>query len=400
MNPLHEISTRYIPDHDIRQKLQSAWMSAVGNPQSPLPEYCIAEAPFVMSEQLHSRLGICLAQVYHWLKKKLNSGHWQQDSDWPGVCYPDVLAIDVAITHEPKSPDGWGVNLVEFQAFHSVAVTVYGLHLAWTAQHSWLQDMAPYALPQGTDDWLTQTRDWCAPAQSILLERQPLSQPTAFDLLATSRLFNLTLTEPQQLHAVNGRLYRTCENRNIEVEHILNRLILSDAPRHGEIRKLITSTKARWSGHPAWFGRINKGLLPEVPVPAHQRSVRADRWYETGLHAADLVLKSALSWGGTDVHLHVTEQQLKTLKNPEKWIVQPRFQMFPVATARDGAPLYSEIRCLLAISSEHPPWIVSRFARVVRKPLASLSTWTGLAGEGLAPVYAPPGSSPDLPSVD
>jgi hypothetical protein len=63
----------------------------------------------------------------------------------------------------------------------------------------------------------------------------------------------------------------------------------------------------------------------------------------------------------------------------------------PQLHARDGAPLYPELRCIVALPRNGAePWLVCRLARMSRSPMVATGNWSGAAGEGAVPVYAPP----------
>ncbi|GAA0764905.1 hypothetical protein LRH25_09710 [Ideonella azotifigens] len=382
-----------------RERLQAAWLaSGLADARAPLPLHSMGEAPLVMSERLNAELGQRLRGLCSWLQARVEAGAWADDARWPGITQPDVLAADLAVVQAPGAPGGWALRWVEFQAFHSVTVTAQALHLAWQALHpGLLQGLQPHELPAGQASWHQAMHDWLAPLPGgVLLEHAPLAQTTAFDLLPTAALLGLTLAEPHQLRSEQGVLQRQVGDEWVDVPQVLNRLILHEDPQGEATARLLAQARAvRWRGHPAWFDRIHKGLLPQLPLPAEERCAPLAQWRALGRPAQALVLKSARSWGGTGVRLQVDAAELDALAataDAPHWIVQPRYQAFPLATARDGAPLYGELRCMLALPPDGPPWIAARLARLSRGGMASARSWSGLPGEGLAPVYAPPGS--------
>lgn len=395
MGPLHPLVAQIAADDNTRPALQKTWARLVGDDRAPLPLSCIGEVPLVMSERLHAELNTRLDQLCAWVQARVNDGEWANDPAWPGITTPDVMAADIAIVRDAGHPDGWSLRWVEFQAFHSLSVSVFGLHRAWQSLHPELGALEPYQLPDGESDWLEAVRRWASRSEGgALLEHEPHKQKTAFDLFATARVLNLALVDPSALREVGGVLQRRVDGagttRWIDIPHVLNRLILHEDGARGRTSRILSDARATWSGHPVWFDRIHKGMLTELPVAENERCTTVDRWRELKIPAEELVAKSTKSWGGAAVRMNVCAADLDAIPDPHDWIVQPRFSSYPVATARDGAPLYGEIRSVVALPAGKRPWVASRLSRLTRIPMGSASSWSGKPGEGMVPVYAPP----------
>jgi hypothetical protein len=200
------------------------------------------------------------------------------------------------------------------------------------------------------------------------------------------------VTEPQSLRLRADRLERIDEEGQVRpVPHIANRLILHEAAQADTVKRMLSSASVSWHSHPAWYYRINKGVMPDLPLPQGQRCARGDRWRDLGLPAEALVAKACQSYAGKSVLLDPDADLLDGLDDPKNWVVQPRFSSAPLLRAQDGAPLHGEIRCVIALPNDGTkPWIVCRLARMTRGPMASAGGWSGLPGEGAVPVYASP----------
>ena len=315
----------------------------------------------------------------------------RDDPSWPLAQEADVLSADLAIVHAPEKDCGWDLRWVELQTFTSLVSTIYTLHRA--AGEIWpeLEALAFWGrLPDGAD-WLSTTRGWMAPQSgAVLLENAPWRQATRADFEAACHWFDLAIAEPQMLRNRDGRLEWRADNDAWKpVPHIANRLILHELPQRSAIEALLSRAAAGWNSHPAWYYRIDKGVMPELALPGADRCAGGDRWRELDLPAEALVAKRCHTHAGHSVRLQLDAAALDGLEEPASWIVQPRFAAAPILIARDGAPLYGEIRCVVALS-ESKPWVVCRLARLTRGPMASAASWSGAAGEGAVPVYAPP----------
>jgi hypothetical protein len=359
-------------------------------PRFPIDPGWIAETPIVASRTLIDLIDRRLADLVGWLRPRLAR---RDDPAWPLAPAADVLCADIAVVSAPETEAGWDLRWVEMQTFTSLLSTIYTLHRAGAELWPELNDLAFSDTPPHGRDWFEATRRWMAPEPgSILLENAPWTQFTRSDFEAARRWFGLTIVDPKSLRSRSTELEYCDDDGNWRaVPHVLNRLILHETPGLPELNQLLSSVSPSWNSHPAWYYRIDKGVLPDLPLPQAERCARGDRWRELGLPPEALVAKARHGHSGRSVKLNMDALALDRLETPEDWVVQPRYSPTPLLTARDGAPLYCEIRCLIALDDAgESPWLVARFTRLTRGPMASASTWSGAPGEGTGPLYAPP----------
>lgn len=373
-----------------RAALLSNWLRLLSGPRFPINPNWIGETPLVASKALIAALDDKVGDILTWLGPALAR---RNDADWPLAPAADVLSADLAIVSAPDTEQGWDLRWVELQTFTSLVSLIYTLHRAGAELWPELGERAFWSKPPHGNDWLHATKAWMAPERgSILLEQDPWSQPTRADFEAARHWFGVTVTEPQALRLRAGQLERTDEDGHVHpVPHIANRLILHEAAQADAVKRMLSSASVTWHSHPAWYYRINKGVMSDLPLPQDQRCARGDRWRDLGLPASALVAKACQSYAGKSVLLDPDADALDGLPDPQNWVVQPRFSSAPLLQARDGAPLHGEIRCVIALPKDGAePWIVCRLARMTRGPMASANGWSGLPGEGAVPVYAPP----------
>jgi hypothetical protein len=371
-----------------RPAIQSVWRNSVAQCRFPLELASIGEIPLIGSAALiaaiDQRLSNLVTQLQPWIQQPA-------DAQWPHCPPPDVLAADIAIVQSNEAP-GWALRWVEFQAFTSNLATLILLRRAHAECWPELADQSPFGatLPSSSDGITAIGRVLAKHPEGIVLEHDAWQQTTRFDIEATSHLWRLPVVAPENFRAVSGCFEAQIENRWKPVPHILNRVILHQAPEPEALRRVMAAARATWHSHPAWFYRIDKGLLVELPLAAEERCVRADRWQELNLPAYDLVLKARHSFGGKDVLMHVDAANLQTLPDPQRWVVQPRYAPYPITHAHDGAPLFGEIRCMLALPANAPAWLMGRIVRMSRGNKSSMGTLQGAAGEGATLLYDPP----------
>ncbi len=355
----------------------------------PIEPASIGEMPLVGSRALIDRIDGRLRDLLRALGPRLAR---RPDPDWPLAPAADVLSADLAVVAAPDTALGWDLRWVEFQTFTSLVSLIYTLHRA--SAELWPELAAMTFWEKGLTDeaWRAATRRWMAPEPgSILLEDAPWSQPTRPDFEAAQHWFGVSVTAPESLRVRRGRLEHCDANgRWHPVPHIANRLILRESPERDALLAVLSPLTLGWHSHPVWYDRVHKGVMAEVPLPAGERCVRADRWRDLGLPAREPVAKRCYGRGGRGLRMRPDAAALDGLQAPEDWIVQPRFSPMPLLTARDGAPLYGEIRCVVALPEGGEPWLVCRLARMTRGPVTSAAGWSGAPGEGAVPIYAPP----------
>ena len=355
------------------------------------PAWRVGEHPLVASVPLQRGIDQHLAELTAFLALSLSNSPTDWPT-WPGLQVPDVLSADLAITVDPSAPDGWSLRWVEFQAFTSAISTIHTLHLAAEALWPATRDLSAWRLPACTDDWLSAVRSWVAPRGGILLEHSPRTQCTHFDIQAASRMFDLPIVEPHRLSRDGAALvYETDGGTRQVAHHVFNRLVMHELEDQQRFNQTVSGAEVSWHSHPAWYYGISKAWLPRLPQRAGARCASAAEWRSLGLPAEALVAKNVNSLGGAAVHLRVDAHMLDNLDQPETWLVQPRYTQQALFRASDGAPVYGEIRCVIANPCSALPWVASQLMRLSRASKVSASGLTDTPGSGITVLYRPPG---------
>lgn len=376
-----------------RGALQAVWRASVPGCRHPLGLQFFGEVPLVGSAALIAALDTRVAGLVADLKPWLTPA---PDPQWPHLAPPDVLAVDVAIVASEEEP-GWALRWVEFQAFTSALATLVLLRRAHAACWPALAHQRPFG-PSLTpdDDGIAAIGRVVVPGGAgAIVEHHPWRQSTRFDIEATSRLWHLPVLGLDRLRVRQQWFEGQVGRAWIPLDHLVNRTIVHRTPDPARWQATLSAGRATWHSHPAWFCRIDKGLLTALPLPPVERCVDASRWEELGLPAERLVAKARHSFGGQDVLLHLDAARLRALPDPKNWVVQPRYQPLALTRARDGAPLFGEVRCMVALPAQGQPWLMGRIVRLSRGQKVSMSTVRGAPGEGATLLYDPPEGMPD-----
>ncbi len=111
------------------------------------------------------------------------------------------------------------------------------------------------------------------PENVILLEIYPEQQKTRVDFAVTEQMIGVKAVGYTDLIREGRKLYYLSEGRKIEVKRIYNRLIFDDLTNFPDLKSDYTFTDdvdVTWVGHPNWFFRISKYMLPLL-----ERSLRS-----------------------------------------------------------------------------------------------------------------------------
>lgn len=309
---------------------------------------------------------------------------------WPGA-RADVLALDLALVEHPQRP--FDLAWVEIQAFTSMLPTFHTLHLAQRDLSPVGPEWLPHdPLPAGCD-WIEHLRQWVAPrAATVLIEDHPRTRPNWPDLDAARHWWNVDVHDWRELAPVDGWLASPITARRYR--HVWNRLILSDLQQPDRTRAealLRAAPRLGWHSHPAWYEGIHKGSLADVPLAAHE----ACHWIEhsplrngSPTAAECWVAKPVNGHSGEGLLLAPTAEQLAMLPSPRQWIVQKKFRQLPIGQhPLSGQPLFGEVRCMLGLRDDQPPWVMAWILRCSSNGIATMTGRQNAPGEGMTLLY-------------
>lgn len=379
MNALPSLQLRPLGATALAQSL-----AQVGAPHLPLQQ--LSDHYAVGNQSLRRVLQGRLESLLAGLTPQLRVG----GGGWPQIP-ADVLALDMAFVDSPDRP--FDLAWVEIQAFTSMLPTFHTLHLAQRRVHGLAPNWLPHdPLTRGTN-WVEQLRPWVAPdAATVLVEDRPRERPTWPDLDAARYWWQVDVHDWRDLLPRHRRLSHPGSGR--EYSHAWNRLILSDLAPIDRLRAeatLMAADRLTWHSHPVWYERIHKGCLAGQTLQAHEACHWVEDcpdggrgWPEPG----HWVAKAADGHSGNGLLLAPTTAQLIELPRPRRWIVQRRFRQRPIGQHADtGQPLFGELRCMLGLGGNRPPWVMAWILRLSTDGIATLTGRQTVPGEGMTMLY-------------
>jgi len=224
------------------------------------------------------------------------------------------------------------------------------------------------------------------PEQVIILEIYPKKQKTRIDFVITEKLLGVKAICYTKLIKEGRQLFYEKNGRKIQIRRIYNRLIFDDLENYPDLETSYHFTDdvdVTWVGHPNWFFRISKYTLPLLKSKYIPETKFVSDFQ--GKFPSDLenyVLKPLFSFAGTGVQLHVTNEMLAELPDPENYILQKKVIYEPVVQAPDGL-VKCEIRMMYSWpDKDSRPALLTSLSRLSRGEMIGVRfnkdfTWVG-----------------------
>ncbi|WDF76769.1 hypothetical protein PQ469_23075 [Mucilaginibacter sp. KACC 22773] len=210
----------------------------------------------------------------------------------------------------------------------------------------------------------------CKPAEVVLMDVNAPEQKTAVDFYITEKYLGIPVVSLTELVQQQNKLFYKTDSGLQLIKRIYNRLIFDEIDNDPEIFEKVVDIRkpvdVEWITHPNWFYRISKFTMPFLSgdyIPKTQFLHQVDYL------PADLenyVLKPLFSFAGQGVIIDVTLDDIRSIKEPENWILQQKVNYEPIVQSPDGG-VKVEIRLLyLWPDGDEKPTLAINLARLSR----------------------------------
>jgi hypothetical protein len=311
----------------------------------------------------------------------------------PGLAVPGdeghtvFLQIDFALV---EGEDGrYLPQLIELQGFPSVYAFQWLLDRGTRRFHDIPAEFTTYFNGLDEDGYAACLYDVivedCDPENVVLLEIDPLRQKTRVDFSVTGRLLGIPTVDALAVTERGGKLYyRNAEGREIPIHRLYNRVILDEVERKGLDLGAIFRREldVEWVGHPNWFLRISKFTLPFLRGRFVPPSHFVSDLKEIPADLENYVLKPLYSFAGLGVEIGVTPERLRSLEDPENYILQRRVEYAPLIETPDGGAK-AEVRMMLVWKpGAERPVLINNLVRMSKGLMSGVDynkdkTWIG-----------------------
>lgn len=351
----------------------------------------IAESPVFVSRKLKQKIESACEQIIKVIKDpeylKASDRAIPKDCFVPGDEGHSLwLAFDFAVC---KNESGeFEPQLIEMQGFPSLFFYQELLGNSYR-KHYGLSDEVSHLFGMSGSEYVNHMREILlnghAPEHVILLEVEPDKQNTRIDFVATERNTGIKAVCISEVKREGRKLFYMNNGVKTQVRRIYNRVIFDEFIQRKDLKcefNLTEEVDVEWAGHPNWFFRISKYTMPFLKNDFVPQTKFLNEVTEIPGDLENYVLKPLFSFSGSGVLFHVTENDIKQIRDPENWILQRKVNYEPVIHAPDGL-VKTELRMLYSWKQgEAHPRLIINMARLSRGEMIGVKynknkTWVG-----------------------
>ena len=298
--------------------------------------------------------------------------------------HPAFLQIDFALV---RGEDGeLTPRLIELQGFPSLYGFQWLLEKAFRAHSPSIpRDWTPYFGGLTAETYPDVLRDVivadCDPENVVLLEIEPEKQKTRIDFHVTDRLLGIQTVCATEVIERGGRLFYKKDGREVPIQRVYNRVIFDEVERKGLDLSHIFSREldVTWVGHPNWYLRISKFSLPFIHSRYCPPTSFVSDLAELPADLENFVLKPLFSFAGLGVEIGPSPERLRSLPNPQDFILQRKVDYAPVIETPD-VPAKAEVRMMFVWKDR--PRLVNNLVRMSKGKMMGVDfnkdrTWIG-----------------------
>lgn len=341
-----------------------------------MPTFRMAETPFFISKTLKSQLLEGCDDVIKLIQqdnfKALTEQSLELNTRVPNEdAHATFLAIDFGICEE----NGETIpKLIEVQGFPSLFNYQYNLYFKFKKLYPFLEELTPFIGDMTSEKYLeTIDKALCSGHDKenvILLEIEPEKQNTKIDFYYCRRDIGIPIVCVTDLVKKGKQLfYHNDKGVAILVKRIYNRVIFDELDLRTDL-KLNFSFKddldVEWAGHPNWFFRISKFILPMLKGKYFIDTVLLSDLKEIPEDLENYVLKPLFSFSGSGVVFHVKKEDIESVKEKDLYILQKKVNYIPIVQSPDGK-VKAEVRILFVWNKgENSPTPLCNLVRLSR----------------------------------
>ena len=340
------------------------------------PTFRIGETPFFISNELKSQMLEGCADIIKLIQqndfKKLTDKSLELNHNVPNEDYHTTfLAIDFGICEE----DGDVVpKLIEVQGFPSLYNYQINLYEKFKNHYPFLKDLTPFIndiTPKKYLEILEEAICNNHPKENvILLEIEPEKQNTKIDFYYCRRDLGIPIVCVTEIIKKGKQLFYKNENdEEIRVKRIYNRVIFDELNLRTDLKlnfHFSDDLDVQWAGHPNWFFRISKFILPMLKGKYFIETTLLSDLKKIPEDLENYVLKPLFSFSGSGVIFHVKKEDIEAVVEKELYILQKKVNYIPIVQSPDGK-VKAEVRVLCVWKKEDAaPTLLCNLVRLSR----------------------------------
>ena len=340
------------------------------------PTFRIGETPFFISKELKEQMLEGCAEVIKLIQdnnfKKLTDKSLELNHKVPNEDeHTTFLAIDFGICEE----NGRVVpKLIEVQGFPSLYNFQVNLYEKFKNHYPFLKDFSPFINDITPQQYLETLEDVICnnhPKENvILLEIEPEKQNTKIDFYYCRRDLGIPIVCVTELIKKGKQLfYKNQNGEEVRVKRIYNRVIFDELDLRTDLKlnfNFSDDLEVEWAGHPNWFFRISKFILPFLKGKYFIETTLLSDLKQIPEDLENYVLKPLFSFSGTGVIFHVKKEDIESVVEKELYILQKKVNYIPIMQSPDGK-VKVEVRVLCVWKKEDTaPTLLCNLVRLSR----------------------------------
>lgn len=340
------------------------------------PTFRLGETPFFISNELKAQLiegcNDIIALVQQENFKQLTDKALELNNKVPNEDeHSTFLAIDFGICEE----DGKTIpKLIEVQGFPSLFNYQVNLFEKFKTHYPFLKELTPFLTDTTPEEYLkTLEAVFCNnhPKENvILLEIEPEKQNTKIDFYYCKRDLGIPFVCVTDLIKKGNQLFYKNENGDeVLVKRIYNRVIFDELDLRPDLKMNFSFSDeldVEWAGHPNWFFRISKFILPLLKGKYFIETTLLSELKEIPEDLENYVLKPLFSFSGSGVIFHVKKEDIEAVVDKELYILQKKVNYLPIIQSPDGK-VKAEVRMLCTWKKEDTsPTLLCNLVRLSR----------------------------------
>lgn len=336
----------------------------------------IGETPFFISNGLKEQLLEGCQQVIDFIQrddfKSLTERALELNRKVPNEDHHSTfLAIDFGICEE----NGQIVpKLIEVQGFPSLFNFQNHLSEKFVSHYPFLSKLTPFLNGLNQESYLALIKEVITnniPTENvILLEIEPEKQNTKIDFYYCKQDIGIPFVCVTELYEKGNQLfYKNDKGEDIQVKRIYNRVIFDELDLRTDLQLNFDFSKSydvEWAGHPNWFFRISKFILPYLKGKYFIETTLLSDLAEIPNDLENYVLKPLFSFSGSGVIFHVKREDIEAVTEKDLYILQKKVHYKPIIQSPEGL-VKAEVR-ILAVwpKDDEKPTLVTNLVRLSR----------------------------------
>jgi hypothetical protein len=340
------------------------------------PTFRIGETPFFISNQLKEQLiegcNEVIALIQEEGFKALTYKALELNKEVPNEDkHTNFLAIDFGICEE----NGAVVpKLIEVQGFPSLYNYQTNLYDKFVNQYPFLNELTPFFNGINSQEYLKIVEEVICnhhlKDNVVLLEIEPEKQNTKIDFYYCKRDIGIPIVCVTEVIKKGRQLFYKNENNEVVlIKRIYNRVIFDELDLRTDLKldfSFSDDLDVEWAGHPNWFFRISKFILPFLKGKYFIETTLLSELTKIPEDLENYVLKPLFSFSGTGVIFHVKKEDIEAVVEKELYILQKKVNYIPIVQSPDGK-VKAEVRILCVWKKEDvAPTLLCNLVRLSR----------------------------------